>query len=225
LIEPEDDIRDTNPPSNPELLEALERQFIASGFCLRELIRTLVLSQAYQRSSQPNSLNIADSQNFSRFYPRRLTAEVLLDAIDQLLGTQTSYSNLPAGTRAIALPDNSYNRAVPFLKVFGRPENSSVCECERVQSANLAQSLHLLNAGDLKAKLASSGGLADRLSQGSEELLQKLEQIYQSAFCRSPRSDEVAAIVEFVPAENPARQDYEDVLWALINSKEFLYNH
>lgn len=225
LIEPEDDIRDTNPPSNPELLEALERQFIASGFCLRELIRTLVLSQAYQLSSQPNSLNIADSQNFSRFYPRRLTAEVLLDAIDQLLGTQTSYSNLPAGTRAIALPDNSYNRAVPFLKVFGRPENSSVCECERVQSANLAQSLHLLNAGDLKAKLASSGGLADRLSQGSEELVQKLERIYQSAFCRSPRSDEVAAIVEFVPAENPARQDFEDVLWALINSKEFLYNH
>lgn len=225
LIEPEDDIRDTNPPSNPELLEALEKYFIASGFNLRELTQMLVLSQAYQLSSQPNSPNEKDSQNYSRFYPRRLTAEVLLDCIDQLVGTETNFPNLPAGTRAIALPDNSYNRAIPLLKVFGRPENSSVCECERVQSANLAQSLHLLNAGDLKAKLATGGGLADQLAQSSDELSIKLERVYQTAFCRNPSFDEIEAIGQFVTADKPTKVDFEDLLWALINSKEFLYNH
>jgi hypothetical protein len=225
LIEPEDDIRDTNPPTNPELLEALEKHFISSGFDLRDLTRTLVLSEAYQLSSQPNSLNLVDSQNYSRFYPRRLTAEVLLDSIDQLVGAQTSFSNLPVGTRAIALPDNSYNRAVPFLKVFGRPENSTVCECERVQSANLAQSLHLLNASDLKAKLALSGGLADQLVQSSDELSSRLKRVYQAAFCRDPNSEEIAAISQFVTADKPTKEDFEDVLWAIVNSKEFLVNH
>jgi Protein of unknown function (DUF1553)/Protein of unknown function (DUF1549)/Bacterial Ig-like domain (group 2) len=225
LIEPEDDIRDTNPPSNPELLAALERQFIDSQFDLRQLVRTLVLSQAYQLSSQPNEQNKLDSQNFSRFYPRRLSAEVLLDSIDQLLGTQTGFANLPAGTRAIALPDNSYNRAIPFLKVFGRPENSSVCECERVQSGNLAQSLHLLNAGDLKAKLATAGGLADRLSQSTEPIDKRIEQIYLAAFGRQPRPEELSAIAQAIPIDKPTKADFEDLLWAIINSKEFLFNH
>jgi Protein of unknown function (DUF1553)/Protein of unknown function (DUF1549)/Bacterial Ig-like domain (group 2) len=225
LIEPEDDIRDTNPPSNPELLSALESHFIQGGFNLRDLARVLVLSQAYQLSSQPNELNRVDTQNFSRFYPRRLTAEVLFDSIDQLVGAQTTFANLPAGTRAIALPDNSYNRAVPFLKVFGRPENSSVCECERVRSANLAQSLHLLNAGDLKAKLAHPGGLAERLSQSTEELGVRIEQVYQASFCRSPSPEEVNAVSQFITASAPTKHDFEDVLWAVINSKEFLFNH
>lgn len=225
LIEPEDDIRDTNPPSNPELLSALEKLFIESGFDLRSLAKTLVLSQAYQLSSQPNELNKVDSQNYSRFYPRRLSAEVLLDSIDQLLGSQTSYANLPAGTRAIALPDNSYNRSVPFLKVFGRPENSSVCECERVQSANLAQSLHLLNAADLKAKLATPGGLPDRLSQSTEPLAQRIDSIYQSAFCRSANPMEQATILEMLASDKLSKADFEDLLWAIIDSKEFLFNH
>lgn len=225
LIEPEDDIRDTNPPSNPELLEALEKNFIASGFDLRALAKTIVTSQTYQLSSQPNSLNKIDSQNFSRFYPRRLTAEVLLDSIDQLTGAQTSFANLPAGTRAIALPDNSYNRAVPFLKVFGRPENSSVCECERVQSANLAQSLHLLNAADLKGKLATAGGLADQLAKSTDPLPVRIERVYQTAFSRPPTEAELQVITESTTNGTPTKQDFEDIVWAIINSKEFLFNH
>ncbi len=225
LIEPEDDIRDTNPASNPELLEALEKHFVASGFDLKDLTRLLVSSKAYQLSAQPNAKNIVDTQNYSRFYPRRLTAEVLLDSIDQLLGTQTSFNNLPAGTRAIGLPDNSYNRAVPFLKVFGRPENSSVCECERVQSANLAQSLHLLNAGDLKGKLTTGGALPDRLTQSSDPLPVRIEKIYQAAFSRPPRELEVAAITESLSKDKPTKVEFEDLLWAIINSKEFLFNH
>ncbi|MCY2968321.1 MAG: DUF1549 domain-containing protein, partial [Planctomycetota bacterium] len=155
LIEPEDDIRDTNPPTNPELLAALEKHFIESGFDLKELVRVITRSYSYQLSAQPNGDNLADRQSYSRFYPRRLQAEVLLDAIDKLAGTQTEFPNLPPGTRAIALPDNSYNRASAFLRVFGRPEGESVCECERVQSSSLAQSLHLINSGEMRAKLAS----------------------------------------------------------------------
>ncbi|HTN77928.1 MAG TPA: DUF1549 domain-containing protein, partial [Pirellulaceae bacterium] len=125
LIEPEDDIRDTNPPTNPALLSALERHFIASGFDLKELVRVITRSQAYQLSELPNEHNLVDRQNYSRYYPRRLSAEVLLDAIDALADSQTDFTNLPPGTRAVALPDNSYNRSSPFLRVFGRPEGES----------------------------------------------------------------------------------------------------
>ena len=167
LIEPEDDIRDTNPPTNPELLAALEKNFVASQFDLKDLVRTIVRSNAYQLSATPNDYNLADQQNYSRYYPQRLHAEALLDAIDDLAGTRTDFANLPTGTRAIALPDNSYNNASPFLKVFGRPENESVCECERIQSSSLAQSLHLLNASDIKSKLSAANGRAKLLSKSS----------------------------------------------------------
>jgi len=129
LIEPEDDIRDTNPPSNPELLDALAKHFIESRFDLKGLVREITRSNAYQLSALPNEHNVADRQNYSHFYPRRLQAEVLLDSIDRLTGTQTEFANLPAGTKAVALPDNSYNRSSAFLQVFGRPESASVCEC------------------------------------------------------------------------------------------------
>ena len=225
LIEPEDDIRDSNPPSNPELLEMLEQYFIESGFDLRKLTRLIVTSRAYQLSSRPNTANEIDTQNYSRFYPRRMTAEVLLDSIDQLLGTQTNFANLPLGTRSVGLPDNSYNRSVPFLKVFGRPENTSVCECERVQSANLAQSLHLLNAADIKAKLSSPGGMAQNLAQSQEPVEARVEKIYQQAFCRSPNSDEQQTIRQWLSPDAPTQAEFEDLLWAVINCKEFLFVH
>jgi len=239
LIEPEDDIRDTNPPSNPELLSLLERHFIASGFDLKELVRVIVLSNAYQLSSVPNEFNLADQQNYSRFYPRRLQAEVLLDAIDDLTGAQTDFPNLPAGTRAIALPDNSYNGASPFLKVFGRPENESVCECERVQSSSLAQSLHLMNAGDVKSKLATPNGRAQQMATSDKPLPERTVELYRVAFGRIPSEAEMQIALEYlvgpIPAPDangtavaptpPTAERFQDLLWALINSKEFLFNH
>jgi hypothetical protein len=237
LIEPEDDIRDTNPPTNPALLEALEKHFVASGFDLQELVRVITQSRAYQLSEVPNEHNLVDRQNFSRYYPRRLQAEVLLDAIDHLAGTQTDFANLPPGTRAVALPDNSYNRSSQFLRVFGRPEAASVCECERVQSSSLAQSLHLLNSQEMKGKLASPGGRAQRLAKEDKPAEAKIRELYLAAFCRAPRPQELQTALDYltdsavsadsqsVDLNKATREKFQDLIWALINTKEFLFNH
>ena len=227
LVEPEDDIRDTNPPSNPELLAALEKHLIESSFDLKSLIQVITSSSAYQLSAAPNEHNIADQQNYSRYYPRRLQAEVLLDAIDDLTGSRTEFPNLPSGTRAIALPDNSYNNASPFLKVFGRPENESVCECERIQSSSLAQSLHLINANDIKSKLANANGRAAKLAKSESSVVESIRELYRVAFAREPNADEIQASIEFLSehSANAKHESFQDLIWALINTKEFLFNH
>lgn len=237
LIEPEDDIRDTNPPTNPELLTALEDHFRQSGFDLKELVRVITRSHAYQLSATPNDYNLVDQQNYSRYYPKRLQAEVLLDAYDRVTGATTTFANLPPGTRAVALPDNSYNRSSPFLRVFGRPDNTSVCECERVQSASLAQSLHLLNGGDIKTKLATANGRADRLSKDTRSMEERIEELYFATFARPPRDEELATALAYlaeprtradgsaVDAATATRENLQDLIWALLNTKEFMFNH
>jgi hypothetical protein len=237
LIEPEDDIRDTNPPSNPELLDALAKHFIESRFDLKGLIREITRSSAYQLSALPNEHNVADRQNYSHYYPRRLQAEVLLDSIDRLTGTQTDFANLPAGTKAVALPDNSYNKSSAFLQVFGRPEAASVCECERVQSSSLAQSLHLINSHELRAKLANPTGRAERLAKDERPPEDRIRELYLIAFSREPRADELQHATAYlagltqdadgkpVDPKQAASEGFQDLIWALINTKEFLFNH
>ncbi len=237
LVEPEDDIRDTNPPTNPELLAALEKHFVSSGFDLKALVRVIAQSNAYQLSAVPNEHNMADQQNYSRYYPRRLQAEVMLDAIDDLAGSRTDFPNLPAGTRAIALPDNSYNNASPFLKVFGRPENESVCECERVQSSSLAQSLHLMNAADIKGKLANGNGRAMNLAKSDMPPEDRIRELYMAAFSREPKAEEIKVAVDYlaeprvdaagsaIDPQRASQENFQDLIWALINTKEFLFNH
>lgn len=237
LIEPEDDIRDTNPPTNPELLAALEKHFISSGFDLKELVRLITRSNAYQLSATPNPYNLVDRQNYSRYYPRRLQAEVLLDSIDAVAQTQTDFANLPPGTRAVSLPDNSYNSSSAFLRVFGRPEGQSVCECERVQSSSLAQSLHLINAGDIKTKLASASGRAERLAKETKPLDARVRELYLAAFSREPRPEELKTALDYLAEsrvdsagkpmdpQRAGRENFQDLIWALINTKEFLFNH
>lgn len=237
LVEPEDDMRETNPPTNPELLDALADRFITSGYDLKQLVRSITRSRTYQLSAVPNQFNGVDKQNYSRYYPRRLTAEVLFDSVNQVTKTPARWEGLPVGTRAVCLPDNSFNASVYFLQVFGRPDSSSACECERSQDASLAQSLHLLNSKDIQAKLGDDQGRAATLAADTRSDDEKLRELYLWALARSPKPEEI----QFAKAHltkgdarssdekgnpvNGRRQSYEDIVWALLNTKEFLFNH
>jgi hypothetical protein len=237
IIEPEDDIRETNPPSNPELLDALAQKFIASGYDLKALIRDITRSQTYQLSAVPNNYNKSDRQNFSRYYAKRLTAEVLFDSLNEVTRTPSTFAGMPAGTKATALPDNSFNAGSYFLTVFGRPESSSACECERTQEASLAQALHLLNAKDIQEKIASNAGAAAKLAADPRTDEDKLRELYVTAYARPPGEGELklakahldkprkGADGQALDAATAKRQGYENILWAILNTKEFLFNH
>ncbi len=235
LVEPEDDMRETNPATNPELLDALAKSFGDSGYDLKQLVRTICNSRTYQLSSVPNEHNRIDKQNFSRYYPKRLTAEVLLDSVNAVTKSESTFAGLPVGTRAVQLPDNSFNAASYFLTVFGRPDMASSCECERSQDASLAQSLHLLNAKDIQEKLSRDGGRAAVLAEDSTRSDDdKLRDLYRLAFSREPNATEIstgkshiekAVKVDGAKEVAAKRQAYEDIVWALLNTKEFLFNH
>ena len=223
LVDPEDDMRVTNPASNPELLQALGKHFIDSGFDMKDLVRSICTSNTYQLSAIPNDYNQNDKQNFSRYFPKRLHAEVLLDAIDELTLSKSRFSGVPQGTSAVALPDNAFNSY--FLTVFGRPEASSACECERSSDANLAQSLHLLNSQEIQQKVA--GARAQRMAAEKDRSHEdRIRELYVIAFSREAEPEEIAiAMTHINKNEKDPKRAYEDVIWALINTKEFLFNH
>ena len=225
IVEPEDDMRETNPPTNPELLDSLAKSFIDSKFDMKQLIRTICQSSTYQLSSLPNDYNLKDKQNFSRYYPKRLTAEVLYDAFHQVTKTSQSYTGLPTGTRAVQLPDPSVGPY--FLKVFGQPQADTACECERSQEANLAQSLHLLNSNEVQQKIASSSGRAALLAKDKKRSAEdKVRELYRWVYSREPIADEMKIAVAHINKHKAKQQiAYEDIVWALINTKEFLFNH
>jgi len=235
LVEPEDDMRETNPPVNPELLSALATDFMKSGYDMKKLIRTITTSTTYQLSAVPNAHNAKDRQNFSRYYPKRLNAEVLYDAVNTLLDVESNFAGQAPGTRAVALPDNSYNQSTYFLSVFGRPDSSSACECERTQEASLAQSLHLLNAADIQTQLARGNGRADMLTKDTRPDDDKITDLYHIALSRDPNANEVKFARSHLEKKTNGKtgdvafkgkkEAFEDILWALLNTKEFLFNH
>ncbi|MFM8479526.1 MAG: DUF1549 domain-containing protein [Planctomycetaceae bacterium] len=225
IVEPEDDMRATNPPSNPELLEGLSQHFIKSGFDLKELVRTICRSRTYQLSALPNDYNASDKQNFSRYYPRRLSAEVLYDAFHQVTDTSEAFGGVPAGTRAMQLADAS--NATYFLQVFGQPRGDTACECERSTDANLAQSLHLLNGREIQDKIARDNARTARLAtDANRSPEERVREIYRWVFAREPAADELEVAVGYIKrhTDNP-RRGFEDIVWALINTKEFQFNH
>ncbi len=224
LVEPEDDMRVSNPPSNPELLGALADDFVRNGYDLKRLVRTIATSRAYDRSSQPNASNETDRRNFARFYPRRLPAEVLLDAVGVVTGSPEKFAGLPASFRAVQLPDEGF--ASYFLDVFGRPKRESVCECERSTEANLSQTLHLLNSDDVNGKLTRDSARAAKLAVDARSEGEKVEELYRVALARKPTDEEKAECVAFLEKRKAAgqlRQGFEDLIWTLINTKEFLF--
>lgn len=222
IVDPEDDLRVTNPPSNPELLDALSKHFVDHKFDLKDLVRTICKSSVYQLSSEPTDANRADIQNFSSFYPRRLTAEVLYDAVNAVAETPSNFGTIPQGTTAVQLPDNGFNNY--FLQVFGKPEAESACECERSPEANLSQSLHLLNSNDVQGRLQSGQGRAARFAREKDRSAEaKVTELYVAALGRRPTDAEVQFITARLPDYQNPQQAWEDVIWALLNAREFQF--
>lgn len=223
LVEPVDDMRLTNPPSNPELMDALAKDFVAHKFDVKYVIRQIMNSRTYQLTAQPQGNNVKDTQNYSRAYARRLSAEVLLDALNQVTGTSDKYSGLPAGTRAIQLPDET----VPsyFLDVFGRPKRETACTCERSSEGNLSQTLHIMNSPEIDGKVKDGKGRANLLAASMKSDGEVVEELYLTALARPPREKELAGALEYLAARKDRKAGLEDLLWALLNTNEFLFNH
>lgn len=226
IVDPLDDMRVTNPPSNPELLDELAKDFVAHGYSLKHLVKTICKSRTYQLSSVPNESNKQDKQSFARYYPKRLSAEVLFDAVCQVTASAADFADLPrdqhAPRRAIMLPDESYSSY--FLEVFGRPQRSSACECERVSEANLAQALHLLNSDEIQNKLSRPAGRAELLAKDSRPDEQKIEELFLWVYGRKPTAEQSkVALAHLAKQAANAKIAYENILWALLNTKEFAF--
>jgi hypothetical protein len=225
LVEPLDDMRATNPPSNPELLDALAADFVAHKFDLKHLIRTIMQSRAYQLSSKIVDGNRADAANvqFSRYTVKRLTAEQIADAIDFATGTREKYTGLPQGVRAIQLPDPNVRSYL--MDVFGRPSRQITCECERTTKPNIAQAMHTLNGEFLNKKIADAKGRIALRLKAKTPIPAIAEELYLATLSRKPRPEELAKVQDYVKSAPTPAEALQDLLWVLLNSREFLFNH
>ncbi len=223
LVDQVDDMRATNPPSNPELLDYLARDFTEHKFDMQRTIRQIVLSRTYQLDSAPIDANRRDQQNYARFYARRLIAEVFHDAVDQATGSHTRFSGVASTARAIDLPHEGFGSY--FLDTFDRPRRVTGCECERSSGATLGQVLLLANSDEVENKIADGNGLVAQLLKQTRPLAEMIDEIYLNALGRPPRPDELSKTTAYVAAQDKPQPALEDVLWTLINSKEFMFNH
>ncbi len=225
IVGPVDDVRLTNPPTNPELLDALAARFIESGFDVHQVIRTITASRAYQRSAHPNPTNERDEQNYSRALLKRLDAEVLFDAVCQATGTPEKFAGVPEGARAIQLWDSQVNHY--FLKLFGRPLRATACECERATEPSVSQVLHVLNSPELQSKLSHESGTVARLVRRyPSDNSALIDELYLTVISRLPTADEKAVATKYLQDhESTRRQAAEDLAWSLLNSLEFVFNH
>ncbi len=224
LVEPIDDVRATNPPSNPALLDGLAQYLIDKQFDQRALIRAIVASRVYQHASRPNESNARDERNYSRALLKRMDAEVLLDAVCQASGVGEKFQGVPAGYRAIQLWDNRTSHY--FLKLFGRPTRQSACQCERNTEPSVAQVLHLLNSPEISQKLSSPRGTIARLTATVADDGQLSDEIYLTFFSRFPSQPERQVASDYLQAGTGGRQAAaEDLAWTMLNSLEFVFNH
>jgi hypothetical protein len=221
LVEPIDDLRATNPPSNVALMDALADHFVKSGYNVKHLLRTIMRSRLYQLASQLSKANAADSRFYSHYNVKRIAAEPLLDAVDAATGVPTKFEKVPLGTRAIELPDSRYNNY--FLNTFGKPRRQGVCECERVSDPNLAQALHTLNGDIVTAKIGAAKGRIARLVAAKKSHDEIVNELYLATLSRRPNSREQAVWRQQLSEAPDAKAFYEDLLWSLINSKHFLF--
>ena len=224
LVEPVDDVRATNPPSNPALLDALAKHLVEHKYDFRQLVRIITSSRVYQLSSRPNETNERDEQNYSRALFKRLPAEVLLDMVSQTTGVTEKYPGVPAGARAIQLWDSKVGHE--FLKLFGRPNRTTACECERVHQPSVGQVLHLLNSKEMHERLENEGGTIARLVRDQADDGKLIDELFLTFFSRLPGEKERAVALEFVSKQpTQRRQAVEDLAWGLMNTLEYVFNH
>ena len=223
IVEPVDDIRISNPPSNPELLDELGRRFVAYNYDFKKLVKDIVMSKTYQRTTVATESNALDGRNFSRSLIRRQRAEVMLDAISQVTDTRNKFQGLPEGARAVQIADG--NVSTYFLRTFGRAERASVCSCEVKMEPNLGQALHLLN-GDTTHNRIGAGRVVEKQLQGGREPMLIVDDLFVRCFSRRPSDAERADLARALDEAGASRQQVlEDIFWALLNSKEFMFNH
>lgn len=223
IVHEPDDFRSTNPPSNPELLDYLANELVSSGYDMKHVLRLILSSRTYQASSKTNEWNARDQIHFSHYSVRRLSAEQLLDAISQVTGVPERFAKMPVGTRAGQLPDG--NVASPFLDAFGRPQRAVTCECERSTEMHVGQSLQMISSDALEGKLASPSGRVAQLLKKSLPDPDLLDELYLAALCRLPTPQEKSFALSSLQTGMPRNQWAQDLLWALMNTKEFLFNH
>jgi hypothetical protein len=226
IVDPVDDFRLSNPATHPELLEALAEHLRAEKYDLKALMRTIMESELYQLSSEPNETNAGDVRSFSRYYRRRMGAEMMADAVSDVTGVPSEYPGLPGGGRAVQAW--TYKIESRTMDAFGRPNSSSDCPCERNMKPAISQALHLMNAEGLQGKLTSTaeGATVQRLASGGMTPREIVDELYLICYGRLPVEEEAAvAVGQFGEGAEARRRAVEDVLWALINSAEFVFNH
>lgn len=225
LIHPIDDIRITNPASNPELLDALAVDLIKNNYDIKHLLRTIMNSQVYQLSSESNVASAADGDNIycTHFRAKRMSAEQLLDAVDFACGTREKFTDVPLGFRAISLPDSKFSSS--FMDIFGRPRRVATCECERSEDANMMQALLLMSGNLLNRKLSETNSRISKFISNKVPMDKAVDEVFLATLSRLPRDQEKKeALAELALAQNP-KEGLEDLLWSLLNTREFLFNH
>lgn len=221
IIEPVDDVRISNPPSNPELLDKLASQFTEYNYDFKKLVRDVCNSRAYQLSTRTNPSNEDDLRNFARAQLRRMRAEVLLDVISQVTQTKNKFQGLPLGARALQIADGRFSNY--FLTTFGRATRETVCSCEVVMEPNMSQALHLLN-GDVTNSRINQGKVVQTMLKDGKSPALIIDDLYLRCYSRLPRDNEKANLLASIDTENPT-ESLTDIFWALLNSKEFIFNH
>lgn len=229
LVDPVDDFSQANPPSNERLLDALAQQFVASGYNIRELERLILNSRTYQRSSEPNESNKFDKNNFSRAYVRPMMAEQVVDVLNAAIGVDESFGNdAPKGAKMIEVGASRLNnRTIGYvLQIFGRPPRTTACDCERAMEPALPQTLFRMTDANLMGKIHSNSNFASKLAKDkklSDE--QVVEELFLATLCRKPTKAELKQSLSFIADEKDRVNALQDIVWALINTREFILNH
>jgi hypothetical protein len=222
IVEPVDDFRVSNPATNPELVEALGKHFTDTKYDLKALVRDICNSRTYQRSTLRNESNSSDERNFAHSLVRRIKAENLLDTISLVTNTKDKFQGLPLGARAVQIADGQ--SSTYFLTTFGRATRETPCSCEVKMEPTLSQALHLLNGDTVNAKI-KQGGLVHQLMKSKKSPSEQITDLYVRCLARKPSKEELDALVPALSDKAKQAQALEDMFWALLNSREFLFNH